>query len=1088
MASKYVKKSHLEHILDRPDTYIGSCESVREDQWLVADDGTEMQRREIEYVPGLYKIFDEILNNSIDQAVTDATVDAIKIKVDATSISVTNTGTGIPVEMHPEYNVYVPELIFGNLLTSSNYDDSEARITGGRNGYGAKLANIFSSKFVVDIVDIKRGLAYKQTFEKNMTVTKPPTVRVAAKSVKKGHVTVTFFPELSRFSVQGKPMTSLLEGDILELFRRRAFDCAACTPPSVAVTFGDSRVPIKSFDKYIDLFLGGGPKTVPRAFERVNERWEVCVARSRDGEGFAHVSFVNGISTAKGGTHVQHVVNQVIDKMRADHKRGQEVRPYDLKERIVLFVRSTLVNPTFTSQTKEECASKVSSFGSRCDLSPEFIKKAVKLGIIDEALEKSTNRALAKNDGAKRSKINVPKLEDANKAGTAESHKCTLVLTEGDSAKTFAISGLSEVDRNYWGVFPLKGKMLNVRDASARQVAENQEITYLKQILGLQHGKVYADVRSLRYGRVMLLTDADHDGYHIKGLVLNMFHQFWPSLVDQGYVCTMNTPVVKVFRGNQVIARFFTVREYQAWRNGCPNVGAYRIKYYKGLGTSTAVEAKEYFREVQKTTVTFETDAESNDSMELAFRKTLANRRKDWVLRADPQESSIDSTKSKKVAVASFINKDLVLFSVEDVNRSIPSMVDGLKPSQRKVLYACLKRNLKQEIRVSQLAGHVSEVTSYHHGEASLCGTIVAMAQDFAGSNNMNLLSPIGQFGTRLAGGKDASSPRYIFTRLEPWVQNVFCKSDESLLDFLDDDGTPIEPKTYFPVLPMVLVNGAEGIGTGFSTSVPCYDPGAILANIRRFLAGEAMVPMHPWYRGFKGVVRPKEGQEGSYEVVGCHRWTGVSTLEITELPVGTWTNDYKEFLESDKAASWIASVENHSTETSVLFRVRLEPSAVESVRANPEKALNLVKVVHTGNMHLFDAEGQIRKYGSPLEILEAFCKLRLAKYVTRKEHLSRDMERSLKDLDVRVRFIEAVVSDRLKIFRRKTTEVLADMRALLGVDDCEALLQIPAGQFTADRVEDLRKKHRGQAEALETLKKTPVPDLWAKDLGDLAV
>jgi len=1079
MASKYVKKTHHEHILDRPDTYIGSCEPVTETQWVFDAAQDRMIERDVTFVPGLYKIFDEVLNNAIDQTFLDPTLDAIVIRVTDQEVMVQNTGSGIPIELHPEYGVYVPELIFGHLLTSSNYDDTQARTTGGRNGYGAKLANIFSTMFSIEVVNLKQGLIYKQTFEKNMTMVAPPTIKVAGKSVRKGSVTLTFKPDLERFGMK------TLEGDILALMQRRALDCAACTPANVSVSFNGQKVPIKTFEKYIDKFLGGGPKAFPRAFQSFGDRWDIGIARCPSDLGFRHVSFVNGIATPKGGTHMAYIANQVVEKMRQGHKRGSEVKPYDLKERLIVFVRCTLVNPTFTGQTKEELASKVSNFGSRCDLSDDFVKKLLRLGIVDEALEKSNNRALAKNDGTKRVTVTVPKLEDANKAGTQESWKCTLILTEGDSAKTFAISGLSEVNRNYWGVFPLKGKMLNVRDASARQISENQEITYLKQILGLQHGKDYQDVKNLRYGRVMLLTDADQDGHHIKGLVMNMFHAFWPSLLSKGFLCTMNTPVVKAFRGQKTERAFYTIPEYRQWKEDpATDLKGIRIKYYKGLGTSTSQEAKEYFKGIDKNTVTFVPDDQCNDSMELAFRKTLAQRRKEWVSGICPEDSSIDAQRSQSVDVSAFIHKDLVSFSMEDVIRSIPSVVDGLKPSQRKVMYACLKRNLRQEIRVSQLAGYVSEVTSYHHGETSLCGTITSMAQAFAGSNNMNPLAPIGQFGSRLAGGKDASSPRYIFTRLEPWVYDVFDSRDDALLEYLDDDGTPIEPKHYYCTLPMVLINGTEGIGTGFSTSVPCYDPKVIIENIRRYLSGVPLLDMHPWYRGFKGVIEAREGHPGTYDVHGVFRETGPGTLEITELPVGTWTNDYKDFLESEKAQAFVKSFENHSTEKDVLFRVKLQPG----LPAPPDlKTLNLSKVIHLGNMHLFDPHGRIHKYASPEEILREFCAVRLAKYSDRKDALVSDLQKQVHELDVRTRFIGEVVEGSLVVFKRKISDVLADMESHgYPVDASPKLLDIPITHFTTDKIQELCQRREKARATLAQLLETRPDDLWLQDLAKI--
>ncbi len=253
----------------------------------------------------------------------------------------------------------------------------------------------------------------------------------------------------------------------------------------------------------------------------------------------------------------------------------------------------------------------------------------------------------------------------------------------------------------------------------------------------------------------------------------------------------------------------------------------------------------------------------------------------------------------ERMLVSEFITKELVLFSVADNVRSIPSVLDGLKPAQRKVLYACFKRNLKGDIKVAQLAGYVSEHAAYHHGEASLTSTMVGMAQNFTGSNNLNLLVPSGQFGTRLMGGKDAASSRYIFTRLSVVTRALFHPDDDPLLAYQDDDGQSIEPTHYLPVIPLVLVNGADGIGTGWSTSVPQFNPRDVIAAVRARLEGDALPELTPWYRGFTGKIERKGGPDGtSYVTTGVAEVAeGGASMTITELPIRRWTQDYKQML-----------------------------------------------------------------------------------------------------------------------------------------------------------------------------------------------
>lgn len=219
------------------------------------------------------------------------------------------------------------------------------------------------------------------------------------------------------------------------------------------------------------------------------------------------------------------------------------------------------------------------------------------------------------------------------------------------------------------------------------------------------------------------------------------------------------------------------------------------------------------------------------DLIDMAFAKKRVDERKEWL--KNFQKGTYVDYGVEKMSYDNFINKELILFSVADNQRSIPCFVDGLKPSQRKVLFSCFKRNLRKEIKVAQLAGYVAEHSAYHHGEASLNSTIVGMAQNFVGSNNVNFLYPSGQFGTRIMGGKDASSARYVFTRLETVTRAIFHPDDEPLLNYLDEDGQVIEPDYYVPVIPTVLINGSDGIGTGWSSAVPNYSPYDIIENLR---------------------------------------------------------------------------------------------------------------------------------------------------------------------------------------------------------------------------------------------------------------
>jgi DNA topoisomerase-2 len=304
-----------------------------------------------------------------------------------------------------------------------------------------------------------------------------------------------------------------------------------------------------------------------------------------------------------------------------------------------------------------------------------------------------------------------------------------------------ALSGLTKAQRDMFGVFPLRGKLMNVKDSSASKVELAKEIADLKKIIGLESGKKYKDTSTLRYGSIMIMTDQDYDGSHIRGLLINLFHELWHELMTiPGFLTYMATPIVKATKGKQSKV-FYTQYEYDQWKG---EQKGWTVQYYKGLGTSTRDEAKEYFSKVNA--VKFAFDDKSDEAIDMAFNKKRADDRKAWLQTYD---KAVLIPPGNSIPYPEFINKDLIHFSNYNLERSIPNVMDGLKTSQRKILFSALKRNLKSEIRVAQFAGYVSEHSGYHHGEASLNDAIVGMAQDFVGSNNINWLVPQGQFGTQ---------------------------------------------------------------------------------------------------------------------------------------------------------------------------------------------------------------------------------------------------------------------------------------------------------------------------------------------------
>ena len=1116
LSTKYQQKTDKQHILDNPDTYIGSIEQIDSDLWILDEETNKIYQKEINYIPGLFKLFDEGIVNCRDhvirmkQFVDNGQPNCIPVtNIDITieddgTIVMLNDGNGIDVAQHPEYNIWIPELIFGHLRTSTNYNKDEKKIVGGKNGFGFKLVLIWSSEGSIETVDHTRGLKYKQEFKSNLDEICSPKI---TKCKTKPYTKITFKPDYARFGISG------LSPDFVALLKKRIYDVAAITDKSVKVKCNSSLIPIKTFPQYVDMYIGN-KTTTTRIHESYNDRWEYIVCLTPTNE-FCQMSFVNGIHTSKGGKHVEYVLSQITRKLvdYIEKKKKVRVNGYSIKEQLMLFIRCDIENPAFDSQTKDYMNTPVSKFGSKCEVSDKFIEKIAKLGVMDAACaltEIKETRAAKKTDGNKTKTIRgIPKLTDANWAGTVKSCDCTLILGEGDSAVAGIKSGLSSEDRNVIGVYALKGKILNVNGESTKKISENKEISELKKIMGLEKGKKYTDINSvhanLRYSKIIFMTDQDLDGSHIKGLGINLFHEEWHSLLEiPGFIGFMNTPILKAKKGNTEL-NFYNDGEYAQWKEE-NNVNGWKIKYYKGLGTSTGKEFREYFQ--HKKIVGFEYNKTSSDNkIDLVFNKKRADDRKDWLEQYNRQ-SYMDTNKSL-VSYEEFIDREFIHFSKYDCDRSIPNLMDGLKISLRKILYSAFKKRLHSEIKVAQFSGYVSEHSGYHHGEASLNSAIVGLAQNYVGSNNINLFVPNGQFGTRLQGGKDSASERYIFTLLNSITRYIYPEADDNILTYLNDDGTPVEPIFYAPIIPMILVNGSKGIGTGFSTDVMCYYVLQIIRYLVCKLTGQAFDEQFiPHYEGFTGTISPIS--EVKFLIKGVYEKISGDKIRVSELPIGYWTQSFKEHLENlmdtksdtKKASnSTVKDYDDLSKDTNVEFVITFHKNVIDELESNVdengcnglEKLLKLYTTNTTSNMHLFDAHDTLKKYNNVSEIIDDYFVTRLELYNKRKTYMVNAIEKELVLLSNKARYINENLEGTIDLRRKKKDEVnkmLSDKKydIIDGDNDFKYLVKMSMDSVTEENVEKINKEHEHKLHQLEIIKATTINQMWLNELNELEI
>lgn len=1196
----YKKLDQREHVLKRPDTYIGSIENVKEETWILDDSKESIKSiiyKEITKNSGLEQLIMELIVNVVDHSRTSSIpVKNINITIEKDFFTITNDGKGIPLTYNNEHKVYIPEMIFSQLLTGSNFDDNVVRTTGGKNGIGAKACAIFSKKFSLDLMT--NGTRYTQSFENNLTLINKPVIKEskAVKNSKKDYVSITFYPDFARFG-----LTSFEDNDNMSIIKKRLIDGSAMTP-GIKWYLNEKDITVKNFVEYTELYkihnmldnttekdietdsqisgsvTSGIPKTKQVSFESEDHRWKIVVVPSIYKES-TNISFVNGICTTVGGTHIKYIQNMLIknikellsksrdiQKLLPDNEAGEKdytkIDTKHITNSIMIFLSAIIDNPSFTSQTKVELSTLSSKFGTKCELPIKFaediIKKLDLKKIIASSLEDSMNtkllKAISAGPTSKNADLMIEKyIKAANAGKKGKSKGCILILTEGDSAKTFVTNGMIGIPstvmqnpRDYIGIFPLKGKPLNSRAASIEQMIDNKEFKTINKILGLNTSaeKRTTSIDDLNYGRVMILSDSDSDGNHIKGLLLSYFTQFWPEIISNDFVISMKLPVAVVTKTrSENRIPFYSTHDLNTWIEEEENVighEKFTVKYYKGLGTSSELECVSYFNDILNLMITYKydnrKDSDDNKAISLFFDEKQENNRKEMVIsttkKISNDEIQFDSN-ANSFTICDFLMNQMSLFSVEDTQRSLPSIMDGFKPSQRKIVHGLLEDNVYKEVKVSVLTGKITEKTHYAHGEASMNGAITNMSQTFIGSgNNLPVLKGIGGFGSRDKGGKDAASPRYISAHLEPYAKILFNKDDIKILKRNIVEGHVVEPEYYIPIVPLVLLNGPEGIGTGFASSIPSFKFEDVVENLRLLLKdpNNQLNTMTPYYNGFRGSITlevPKGQQQTATATATAHsginsKWIckglyerldgeNGSLFKIKDLPIGLWYDNFTEYtnqLVVDGVLEYCRSNDFYDCSTGYKYTeytVKFNKESVTNEEA--EKKLKLVTSISGRNFTGFDKDGIIRKYEHAQEILYLFYKSRLQLYSDRKDYLLKILRAELFIVSEKARFIKLVVDDKLILNKRSklqvendliankfkkvsVTELIIDNGTLSAkeVENCsyDYLTNMYIISLTIEKIDELNKKKNIIEKDIEELENTKVETMWLNELDDL--
>lgn len=1104
MSKRYQKKDPISHCLARSDMYIGSTR-MRKIEEYIADDNYKIYQKEIETSPGILRVFVEALSNAIDNVErsknTDTPCTMIKISIDKETgeTSIWNDGDVVPIELHEEEGVYNHTLIFGQLLTGSNYNDEEERIVAGRNGVGVKGLNIFSKKFTVSGCDPKNKKTFSQTWTNNMREVGEPIIG-KSKAKDKGYTQITWILDFSQFHL------SEYTSDIIALYTKNIIDAAMLS--KVKVYYNDKLINIKNISDYSQLY------ETPSS-EKVYIKTETSeVVLTPSSNGYEFISFVNGIYTRMGGQHVdawaEAIFRPIVEKFNGKNSKSPKINITDVKQFFRLFVSSTVIRPEFNGQNKD----RLESPSVPTSVKPANINAVLKWTVMDsieDIIRSKEMMVLKKSERGKKKIVKVEGLDPANNAGGKHSKDCSLFVCEGLSAKTYVVAGINtgvygKQGRDWFGVLPVTGKCLNVRNATASTIAANKVIVSFIQSTGLRYGVDYdneENFKTLHYGRVIAICDADCDGIHIEGLLMNLIHSLFPTLLNrkEPYFVSMKTPIARVFVSKNKDLLFYDERRFIKYISEQDK--KVNAKYYKGLGTTREEDVPDTFGLKM---VEYINDKDATTNMNKVFHKKYADDRKTWLEEYIPSQKSFsldDQDTFCNMSISSFLNDEMIKFSHADCARSIPSGIDGLKESQRKILYAVRKRNLKysgSSLKVAQLSGYTAEHSNYHHGEQNLQDTIVNMASGFVGTNNIPLLYPDGGFGSRNEGGSDAASARYIFTKMEGMTEYIFRSEDDPLLTAVNDDGDLVQPEHYIPIIPMILVNGSTGIGTGWSSNIPCYNPLDIVACVKTWIEYNGDVFLDdpdnnsnsisllpdiiPWYRGFKGEI--KEDGERRYATNGIIKSTKKDTKEIIELPIGLWTNKFKDFCEDLVIDKQLKSIKNYSTTRDVHFILNESQDGLSCTLTN----LKLQTYLYTSNMVLFTEKNQLKKYNTTSEIIDNFCKVRLEYYVKRKIHQIENLEKEIRHLSNKERFIQEVIDEKIKIMKVSEEDIVNSLKDNKYDEEPNSggydyLLRLQVRTFTIDKVNQLKNDVQSLKKQLDGLRKTKPENIWMNDLKE---
>ena len=1056
--TQYENLSQREHILKRMNLYLGSKNETENIVWVINKNTDQLEKETISYSIALINSIYESLQNTVDHCLKTKLIkglnkcDTIKLNFnhETGEISVFNNGQGIKVEKFNNTDQYIIEVIFSEYLSGSNFNN-DADIKIGANGLGIKLLNTVSEYFIVETSDAINKMYYTQKFENNNSIKNKPVIEKftkISKEQKVPHTKITFLPDYKLFNTTPEKIKETLD----KLLFTYLTYISVYLGEKYNIYYNGELITKKKLTDLSESILDKDDIITCKLTNKNNKKddfLEINIGIYDSNDGQEHLSLINGLYVSNGGTHIRYINKLILDnlKTKLEKKLKDKVKITNklISNFLFIFIKGDLNLLEFKNQCKNEISVSESRFKDY-----EFDKKVYKQ--IWDKLESEFDRIYLdkiskENVTKKTSKMRgILKYRSADKAGTSESPNCTLVVPEGDSAESCVRNGLTSnkaLGYKYFGIFNIQGVPLNVRKEidikeikknghieyiidKKKKLMENERINSLIKVMNLNYSYTYdltpkgeEEYKTLRYGKVLIATDADVDGLGmICSLILNFFNVFFPKLLERKVINIFSTPLIRAYptKKNKYIEEFYNIDDYNEWLEKI-NTNDYKINYIKGLAGHSNMEIKYMFKDFYKNIYKFELDQKATDYFEIYFGND-ADKRK--VILAGQEEYKEDDYREKyknKIISCSYqLNTNTKEFQLDNIQRKMPHIIDGLNPARRKVLAGAIKKfkQSNNKLKVFQLGGFIAEHMMYHHGSDSLNKTIINMAQNFPGSRNIPLLLPIGQFGSRYKGGDDAGSPRYIDTKLNKLITDLLYPSiDNDLLEYNIIDGQYAEPKYFIPILPTVLLEDISLPSTGWKIEVYGRDIDQVINNVKNLIEdNDSKITKMKYFKNkFKGKEVKNKNVNMLIGIYNIPKNTKDEVI-ITELPPKVWNEKYIENLEKKE---FIDEILDESTIDDVKLIVKFKKDTLNKLISEYsehknyseyldaiEYNLNLYNKI-THHINLYQTNNTVKEYKNYEDVIKDW-------FYIRKDCYHKRIERELILLKYKIIMLENII------------------------------------------------------------------------------